>query len=236
LAIELALPFVAGPDARFDALLELTSTHLQLRLQEPGSPGPIYVDFVAGALAHRRKFGGGRGQPLARALGLKGGACPTVLDATAGLGRDAFVLACLGCRVALVERSPIIAALLRDGLTRAAADAELGTLIREHLDLTLTDGRAYLAALGPARRPEVVYLDPMYPHRTRTALVKKEMRILRRLVGADEDAPGLLAAALGSARNRVVVKRPAAAPPLAGPAPTMSIAGPHTRFDVYRLL
>ena len=95
---------------------------------------------------------------------------------------------------------------------------------------------AVMARLEQRKRPEVVYLDPMYPHRTRAALVKKEMRALRRIVGEDQDSPGLLAAALGCARRRVVVKRPRRAPTLAGPEPDARIEAPNTRFDIYSTL
>ena len=84
--------------------------HLELRKLDEPKLGPVFVDFVEGAVAHRRKFGGGRGQSIAKAVGLKSGANPTVVDATAGLGRDAFVLASLGCRVTMLERHPVVAA------------------------------------------------------------------------------------------------------------------------------
>src|SRR5690606_8938845 len=106
-------------------VLVLTGERLELRQDGLNAPGPVFVDFIGGAVGHRRRFGGGRGQPLAKAVGLKGGENPRVLDATAGLGRDAFVLACLGSVVTLVERSPVVAALLEDGLLRAESDAEV---------------------------------------------------------------------------------------------------------------
>lgn len=233
LARELALPLVEPTDLRFTYLLIMTPQRLELREQGGTAPGPVYVDFLTGAMAYRRHFGGGRNQPLARAVGLKGAIRPRVLDPTAGLGRDAFVLACLGCRVQLVERSPIVAALLRYGLEQAAADPKIGPLVRERLSLVVADGRQWMGQLSQTQRPEVVYLDPMYPHRTKSALVKKEMRALRRIVGEDEDAPALLAAALGCAQQRVVVKRPSHTLPLEGPRPQIRIESRNTRFDVY---
>lgn len=237
LADELGLPLICSQTAEgFTHLLVLTPERLELRKSGSQAPGPVHVTFTSGAAAHRRQFGGGRNQPLGRAVGLKGGAMPTVMDATAGLGRDAFVLACLGCTVHLVERSPIIAALLRDGLLRAAHDPDVGLLAVERLTLTVADGRDYLRKLAEDQRPDVIYLDPMYPHRHKTALVGKEMRLLRQLAGDDDDAPELLAAALSGARRRVVVKRPRRAPALAGPAPGFEIIAPNTRFDVYPTL
>ena len=237
LAAALGMPLISERSTDgLTHLLVLTPERLELRELGPGAPGPVYADFAAGAVAHRRRFGGGRHQPLARAVGLKRGAAPTVVDATAGLGRDAFVLACLGCTVRLVERSPLIAALLRDGLDRAARAPDLGVLVAERLRLIVADGRDYLPQLAEDQRPDVIYLDPMYPPRRKAALTGKDMRLLRRLTGDDDDAPELLAVALTCARRRVVVKRPRRAPTLAGPPPDCQIAAPNTRFDVYLTL
>ena len=237
LAQELALPLLTtSQPPSFAYLLTVTDTRLELQAKGVAAPGPVYADFVSGPLAYRRRFGGGRKQPLARAVGLQGGVKPRVLDVTAGLGRDAFVLACLGCTVQLVERSPIVAALLRHGLARASADPVIGALAKKLLSqMRIADGRTFMKTLPETQRPEVVYLDPMYPPRTKTALVKKEMRVLKNIVGEDQDAPALLAAALTCARQRVVVKRPRLAPPLAGPKPDITIAAKTTRFDVYLL-
>ena len=155
-----------------------------------------------------------------------------MVDATAGLGRDAFVLASLGCNVRLLERSPIIAVLLQDALERARADSEVAS-IASRMQLIQIDARAFLLALADDARPDVVYLDPMYPHRNKSALVKKEMRIFRQLVGDDPDSAELLTAARDIALNRVVVKRPAKAPSLGDQQPTMVIKSPNTRYDIY---
>lgn len=95
--------------------LVLTPEHLELRKRDEPKLGGIFVDFVGGAMAHRRRFGGGRGEAVAKAVGIKGDYLPDVVDATAGLGRDAFVLASVGCRVRMLERNPVVAALLDDG-------------------------------------------------------------------------------------------------------------------------
>jgi 16S rRNA (guanine1516-N2)-methyltransferase len=232
LAAQLVLPFTDElADSRFTHLLVLSPERLGLR--EQGEAGTVYVDFSGGYASYRRRFGGGRRQLLGRAVGLKSGCRPTVLDATAGLGRDAFVLAGLGCCVRLVERSPIVGALLRDGLERAAAVPEIGAWVSARMQLCIADSHALMAALADAERPEVVYLDPMYPHRTKTALVKKEMRMLQRIIGAGADSAELLQAALHCARRRVVVKRPGHAPCLTGPHPDVQFTGKTTRFDVY---
>ncbi len=190
-----------------------------------------------GKLNHRRQFGGGRGQALAKAIGMKHGINPTVIDATAGLGRDAFILASLGAQVTMIERSPILTALLKDGLQRLSAEPGLSH-ISEQQQLRLVQANAieWLQQQANGKtdnRPEVVYLDPMYPHRSKSALVKKEMRALRALVGDDEDAGQLLHAARQCARKRVVVKRPKGAPLVNDSKPSGNVQSKNTRYDIY---
>ncbi|ATC89520.1 16S rRNA (guanine1516-N2)-methyltransferase [Pseudoalteromonas issachenkonii] len=193
--------------------------------------GAINVDFVTGAVAHRRKFGGGKGQSIAKAVGLNKGATPVVLDATAGLGRDGFVLASLGCKVILHERHPVVAALLYDGLQRAYNDSEIGPWMQQNMSLIFGSSHTLLAQCDSM--PDVVYLDPMFPHREKSALVKKEMRVFQELVGGDTDADDLLEFAYPLASKRVVVKRPDYAPFLNDKTPSMQIKTKKNRFDVY---
>ncbi|MGM3187440.1 16S rRNA (guanine(1516)-N(2))-methyltransferase RsmJ [Musicola paradisiaca] len=211
--------------------LVLTPERLELRKRDEPKLGAISVDFASGAMAHRRRFGGGRGEAVAKAVGIKKDYLPDVVDATAGLGRDAFVLASLGCRVRMVERHPVVAALLDDGLQRGYQDAEIGGWLRERLTLLHASSIDALADITPP--PDVVYLDPMFPHRQKSALVKKEMRVFQTLVGADDDADALLAPARRLARKRVVVKRPDYAPPLAGLPAQSALETKSHRFDFY---
>lgn len=218
-------------DAAF--ALQLTDDGLQLAELGPKAPGPVRVDFVEGAVAHRRLFGGGSGQMIAKAVGIQQGVRPVVLDATAGLGRDAFVLASLGCNVSMIERQPLIAALLEDGLARAERDADVALITRR---MKLLIGNAIsLMSDWQGERPQVIYLDPMFPHRDKSALVKKEMRVFRPLVGDDMDAPALLEAALKLATHRVVVKRPRKAPIVEGAKPGYALDGKSSRYDIYPL-
>lgn len=212
------------------------------------SSSRISCDFVGGAARHRRLYGGGTGQLVARAVGLSSRFKPVVADLTAGMGRDGFVLASLGARVTWIERHPIVAALLADGLhrLRVAASARPPTgdesrdvrelvEIAARLSFCAQDGRAWLR--DPRRRetPDVIYLDPMFPPRDKSAAVKKEMAAFHELVGSDDDAGELLSVALKAARYRVVVKRPRLAPFLAGHKPSFSLEGKTTRFDVFSL-
>ena len=200
--------------------------------------GVIRVDFCAGGAAHRRLYGGGKGQMIAKAVGLTAKIKPSVLDATAGLGGDAFVLACLGCQVTMMERSPVAFALLQDGLARARQFA-----MREDDELAGIISRMHLVpgnSIEWMRQEkdgvvDVIYLDPMFPERQKSAAVKKEMQAFHQVIGQDMDDDQLLAAALSKARFRVVVKRPRHAPPIAGAEVTYTLDGKSSRFDIYAL-
>lgn len=232
LAARLQLPLATADSIEAELLLRLGGDGLSLRATGADAPGAVRVDFVEGALAHRRQFGGGAGQMVAKAVGLRGAVRPRVLDATAGLGRDAFVLASLGCEVTLIERQPIIAALLEDGLQRARGAGGEVAAIAERMTLIQGDAIALMGQWSAAV-PQVIHLDPMFPHREKSALVKKEMRLFRPLAGDDLDAPALLAAALALASHRVAVKRPRKAPAIDGPPPSAQLSGQSSRYDIY---
>ena len=127
----------------------------------------------------------------------------------------------------------VLAALLQDGLQRAANDNEIGTWISQRLTLVHGDSARLLQALPEDRQPQVVYLDPMYPAGKDHVLVKKEMRALQLLLGDDRDSGALLEAALARAARRVVVKRPRRAGWLAGEQPSACVESKTTRYDIY---
>ena len=236
---DLATRWNLSHDENSEFALVLTSERLELRKVDEPKLGAIFVDLVGGAVGHRRKFGGGKGQAIAKAAGLNKGATPTILDGTAGLGRDAFVLASLGCKVQMVERHPVVAALLDDGLQRAQQDPDIGGWVSERMKLIHASSHDALDKLSDDphfEQPDVVYLDPMYPHpenKKKSALVKKEMRVFQSLVGADLDADALLTPAMKLASKRVVVKRPDYAAWLDEKKPSMAIETKKNRFDVY---
>jgi 16S rRNA (guanine1516-N2)-methyltransferase len=233
LASRLGLPMATGSgDARFVALLTVTADRLELRETGAGRSGPVFVDFVGGRMGRRRTNVAGTERMLAKAVGFKGKPL-RVVDATAGLGRDAFLLACMGCSVTAIERSAVVAALLADGLERARQKPQLTTVVDDRLRLIVGDAREYLQTLREQARPDVVYLDPMFPSRGKSALAKKEMRVCRLVSGDDADASGLLEAALAVAGDRVVVKRPLRALPL-GANPDITYKGKTIRYDVYK--
>lgn len=212
-----------------------------IALQQTGrkAPGPIIAEFTEGAVDHRRKFGGGKGQMIAKAVGVKAGVYPRVLDATAGMGKDSFVLASLGCELTMIERSPVVHVLLQDGLQRALEfareqDAELLQVIHR-MQLVGHDSLTYFGSLRFEQFPDVIYLDPMFPERQKTADVKKEMAAFHSVVGKDEDADALLPLALTHVNYRVVVKRPRKAPFLNNQTPSYQLEGKSSRFDIYTI-
>ena len=241
LAEKLSLPIQVDTDAfanSFDYLLEFTQQGLALRPSADKGYGSIICDFAGSEHSHRRRYGGGT-----------------------GLGGDGFVLASLGCNVCMLERNPIVHSLLADGLSRGIEAArqeleqgvdELSSVINR---LSLLEGNAanYLSDLvsritqlepqaqvqeeqdTAVWRPDVVYVDPMFPLRKKSAKVKKQMQAFHAIVGTDPDADQLLANALTVAKYRVVVKRPAGAGFLAETKPNYSLEGKSTRYDIYAL-
>ena len=251
-----------GSGPAVDAVLTLTPERLELALRT-GAPEivggrPVFADPAA--LDARTAAGLSRKQPIVLACGLrKKGPKPFVLDGTAGYGEDAWLLAAMGCRVLAVERHPVVFALLEDGVRRVRGRyPEAGArLLARHADALsalrlLSEGRMaeLLAGRSEGRipgvlpddldglpeRPDVVYLDPMYPGADkRKTAERKPLKVLRAVVGEDaDDGEPLLRAALAVARKRVVVKRPLRAEPLAAlPAPTVVHKGKALRYDVY---
>ncbi len=230
LSASLSLPLIQEKDEAYDLLLVVTDKRLELRLNKPHAPGSVYVDFLGGSLGYSRginPFG-----QFIKAVCLQK-TLPTVVDATAGLGHDAFLLANKGCKVTAIERSPVLAELLKDGIQRASADSELSEILQERFHLICADARDVLKEIQPDEAPEVITIDPMFPPKKKSALVKKEMRIVRRLVGDDTDSSELLNIARSAATSYVVVKRMLHAPVLA-PNPSRTYRGKSTRYDVYQ--
>lgn len=233
LASELHLPLVDRENKAYAYLLVITDTHLELCETKDKNSKPLFVDFLSNRLKSR--FGGAhRGRELiAKAVGIKKNYRPTVLDATAGLGVDSFVLATLGCEVISLERSPIVFALLRDGLLRLFKEKSVASLKFTLYNLQAID---YINKIFYMKvtAPDVIYLDPMYPVRTKSALGKKNLRILREIVGDDLDIEEVFAKAMLAASKRVVVKRPKLAPPISNKKPDLSFSsGSSTRYDIY---
>lgn len=228
LAQALNIPLVAAPPTE-GLLLRLTPEHLELRkLGDPALPGALWVDFNRPA-ARRRLLHPGE-ELLTQAAKVRNAAQPLLIDAAAGLGRDGFLLAASGFRVLMFECNPVVAALLDDGLQRAARIVELAD-IAARIRLTTANALDCLPAL--AEQPDVIYLDPMFPERSKTAKVKQDLQLLQLLDQKSEPPEQLLLAALAVQAKKVVVKRPLKGPFLGERPPSYSLRGKAVRFDVY---
>ncbi|WP_027706933.1 class I SAM-dependent methyltransferase [Zooshikella ganghwensis] len=236
LAEEFAFPLKEsseGLDLDTTLALVVDQDKVSLEALHEKKMGKVYVDFVHGPLAFRRLHGGGKGQAIAKAIGIKKQFKPSVLDATAGLGRDAFILATLGCQLTLLERSSVVYCLLRDGLRRALQCQEIQSYIEQMTLQPLQDAKSFLSKCQ-SDSFDCVYLDPMFPHQDKkSALSKKEMQLFQKLLDGDSDADQLFSDAYNAARYRVVVKRPRLAPLLAAKKPTLQLMGKANRFDIY---
>ena len=227
LAEELRIPlFDAANTYRY--VLYLAQAHLELRSVSTDMT-PLCVDFTTPLVKQRIHPQRLAQEALIKAIGKKN---RHILDVTLGLGRDAFLLAASGRCVLGLERSGVIYALVRDALVRATQDGWTAS-IAARLTVRCEEAGAYLDnAHNP--RVDAVYIDPMHPPRKKTsALVKKEMRVLRDIVGDDLDAGQLLSAALVFAQHRVVVKLPMHSAPLNQRPADFSVGGKTTRYDVY---
>lgn len=192
---------------------------------------PLRLAFDAPAFRRRLRQAGRRQELLAKAVkprpGLK------VLDCTGGLGRDAFLLAHLGCAVTLCERSPCIHALLEDALARASQRPQLAATVAR-IALLRQDS---IELLQTRPRHEVIYLDPMFPPRRKDALVKGAMQRLQAFLGEDQDFPKLFTAALRQQASKLILKRPpkAAAASVWQPPPTHTLESRKAQFAIYTL-
>ena len=227
---QLNLSDTAGAAADYQFILDqgrLALISVQNRRQSP-----VLVDFFDRAF-QRRLAAGLQGQLLGKALGLKNLRTPTVLDATAGLGTDSYLMAHAGCLVTAIERSSAIFALLEDGLRRAvqAVDVqESGSAAACRIEIRRGD---FLLMDWPDNAYDVVYLDPMFPIDRRKASSGKEMTMLQNIATEDQSESELLSQSLRCARRRVVVKRNRRSRELAGMKPTLRFQGRRLRFDVY---
>lgn len=225
-------------------VLSLAADVLMLRNLEDKNLDRIKVDFSSGAMSYRQRHGQGRGELLAKAIGVKKHNTHSVLDVSAGLGKDSFILASLGCELTMLERSPIVAALLQNGLARAGNDANLLPIV-ERMHFLKTDAIEFLKTIKTKNNDnnatdgasipgfDCIYLDPMFPENKKSRLVKKDMRAFRLLVGEDFDGPDLFEIAIASGIHRVVVKRHRHDPPLGTIKPEICFTGKTSRFDVY---
>lgn len=233
LADHLALPKPSPDIGTADFYLLLRNSRLELHRAktEEEKQSPLCIDFLSGPSYYRFIQNKRIDQPLAKAIGIKRGYRPTILDTTAGFGEDSFVLAALGCSVTMLERSGVIWALLNNAITRSLNNPQTHNIFAEQVKLLHIDSADFLVAT--AHSFETIYLDPMYPLHRSSALNKQKMRLLRDLVGSDLDSCHLLPLAINKAAKRTVVKRPLRAAYLAEKPPSFSIKAKSSRYDIY---
>ena len=190
----------------------------------------LKCSFIEGPILHRLKYGKGRGQNLAKAVGMKSNKNRNIIDATAGLGYDSFILASLGAKVTLIERSQKMYELLQNGINEGISFGGEIEKIINRMELLFGDSKDIL----PKLTPEVIMIDTMYKERKKTALVKNNMRLVREIVGPDTDYIELLEVALNCAKNRVVLKQPRYAEPIKDIKKcSHQIIGKTIRYDIF---
>ncbi len=180
----------------------------------------------------RLKPGRLKAELLVRAARMRGVAEPVAVDATAGFGEDSFLLAAAGFTCELYERDPVIAALLADALERARVDDDLAP-VAERMRFVAGDSLAGMHARAAAgEHADVIYLDPMFPERTKSAAVKKKFQLLHHLERPCDDEYELLEAARACSPKKIVIKRPVKGPYLAEARPSYQLKGKAVRYDV----
>ncbi len=222
LAAKLGVPMADAP-AEGQLCLRLNPDGLYLERDGLSLRG----DFTA--MLPRLRPNALNGEMLVKAARLKGlEGTPTAIDATAGLGEDALLLAAAGFTVTLFERNPVIAALLQDALTRAAEVPELREIVGR---MELREGDSVQALRALETPPDIILLDPMFPARRKSGLIGKKLQLLQRLEAPCADEAALLDAAIHAGPRRVVIKRPLKGPFLAERKPAYSIRGKAVRYD-----
>lgn len=206
-----------------EPVLRRGSTGLEL----VGNGQTIKGDFTK--LIPRLKYNNLQGELIVKAAKIKGtDRTLTVLDATAGMGEDSFLLAAAGFNVQMYEYDPIIAALLRDALERASENAELKDIAAR---MQLHEENSITAMRNLTYTPDVIVLDPMFPDRQKSALVKKKFQLLHRLEKPCEDEEALFYAAKEAQPRKIIIKRPLKGALLAGVKPDYSLMGKAIRYD-----
>ena len=226
LAVRLGLP-LAETLPQDGAALVLDAEGLSLRR------GALVVRGDFAHMLPRLRMQNLRGELLVRAAKGRGAERPLqIVDATAGLGEDALLLAAAGHTVQLFEQNPIIAAMLRDALERAAQDSALADTVRR---MTLTEGDSVVGLGLLDVQPDVVVLDPMFPERKKSGLIGKKLQLLQVLEQPCANEEALLQSAIDACPAKIIIKRPLKGPYLAGRKPSYSLTGKAIRYDVIAL-
>lgn len=232
LSSALNLPLMTAAERHDPAVrcyLQFDPEGLSLYSNEANAPGAVRVDFSNAGLNYR-VTDSVKQQNIVKAIGLKAKTRPRILDATAGLGKDAYLLASQGCDITLLERSKIVHALLADGIDRALVSNSIAAKAVKHMHLLNADFKEVAMDFSNI---DVVYLDPMFPLKNKSARAKKDMYLLQHLLGNLQDDPAMLNIALQLAGRRVVVKRAKNSAHLGDRKPDIEFRGSSSRYDVY---
>ena len=225
---------------------ERLAAHLELDLAETALPDRTALVLDADGLSLRRgslsvrgdftrmlprlREQNLRGELLVRSVKGRGGARQMrIVDATAGLGEDAILLAATGHSVHLFEQNPVIAAMLRDALDRAACEPALAEIVGR---MSLTEGDSVVGLHRLDETPDAVVLDPMFPARKKSGLIGKKLQLLQVLERPCADEEALLQAAIDADPAKIIIKRPLKGPWLAGRKPSYALTGKAIRYDV----
>lgn len=150
------------------------------------------------------------------------------IDATAGLGEDALILAAAGFEMTLYEQDPVIAALLKDAIRRGKKHPELKNIVSK---MKVIEGNSIELMPKLLDEVELIYLDPMFPERQKSSLIKKKFQVLQKLESPCMEEEELLNSAMKVHTRRIVIKRPAKGPFVANVKPDYSIDGTAIRYD-----
>jgi len=216
-------------------LPESSNYILELCLNARTPPLKLVLDFNNQHFRFRKSHGGGKRQHIVRAMGLHKQPALRIIDATAGMGADSFVLACHSANMTLVEQHPILSLMLENAVTQALEIPELSEIASRMHVCSNTNSIELLSAPDINKKYDVIYLDPMYPERNKKqAKAKKNMQIIQYLLADFENQDELLFnTALASGVKRIVVKRPIAADSLLQMKPHSVIESTNTRYDIY---
>ena len=218
-------------DEKSPMALIVNSNSLELYDRSTPQKKPIKVDFTSEKNNYRCLNFKKKNEILYKAIGIKNNYFPFVLDVTAGFGQDSFLLSFLGCYVVMIEHHPVVSALLKDGLDRGYKDQKIGYWLKQRFHFLFNDSLNMMNL--SISKPDVIYLDPMYPTYTKKSLPKKNMQFLRKLISTNSQSKDLLNISRKFARNRIVVKRPSYASPISDERVDFVIKNKYHRFDIY---
>lgn len=223
IAERLNIEIITNNKEKFDILLSMDESGLALVSDNM----KLYGDFSKSI--KRIKQNNLQKEMLIHAVKIKGEKENLIaIDATAGLGEDSILLAAYGYNVELYEKNPIISELLKDAMERAEKISELKDIIGR---MKVHNEDSIIAMQNLKYKPDIILLDPMFPERTKSALIKKKFQILHKIENPCSDENEMLSSAIKANPKKLVIKRPLKGEYLAGVKPDYSLKGSSIRYD-----